>query len=201
MATLNTILVDGDGAGPRGWDTQAFGDIDEGIAAADGTLIVRNSGTPGGEDADTSFTLGDTNSDFDSMDTFLFNLRWLVNLNSSVDDNVAIEIRVINGATILAAADSGGSFQQIAAPARIPTTLTNTGATAFSYVNTTATKAQWDGAEVEIRNNYVNNMVKDTNKLHVEVDTVEFTGTYTAAAAGGPFPPGFPRPRTRQVRM
>ncbi len=185
MATLNTILVDGNGSGPRDWDTQAFGDIDEGIGAADGTLIARNSGTPGGEDADTSFTLSDTNSNFDTMDTFLFNLRWLVNLNSSVDDNVAIEVRVINGATILAAAAVGGGFEQIAAPARTPTSLTNTGATAFTFVNTTATKTQWDGAEVEIRNNYVNNMSKDTNKIHVEVDTLEFTGTYTVAAAGG----------------
>ena len=187
MATLTTLLVDGNGVvGPRAWAAQAFGDIDEGIAGADGTVIGRNTGTPGGEDADTSFTLANVDTDLGNMDTLLFNARWQVNLNSSVDDNVQMGFRLMSGATVLAASTSGGAMQFIAAAARTPTTLTTTGATAFSFVNTTATKAQWDAAELEIENNYAGFMAKDTNKIHVELDTIEFTGTYTISSTFTP---------------
>lgn len=183
-ALPSPILVNGNGTGPRNWTTQGFTAIDEGIAAADG-LIVR-AASPGGSenrntDLDTSFTLIDTPSDFGTMADLSWQVRYRAD-NATGDDTLTLAIRIVNGATILAAANSGGTFQTVRTGQNStwPTTQTNSPVTAFSYVNTTADKATWDGAEVEIRSTHSANMSPDDNTCIV--DTLQFTGNYVLGA-------------------
>jgi len=161
MATLNTLLVNADSVGgPRNWGSQAFGDIDEGIAGADGTAIGDN--TNANATLDTSFLLSEVNADFGNIDTLLWQVR-----------------RRVIGAQ--AAADSGGTFQSVEAGIT-NTTFDNGTATAFTFVDTSATKDDWNDGRVEVRLVIVKSMAGDANG--VEVDTLELTGTYTEEAVG-----------------
>ena len=184
MADLGTILVDGNGTSPRAWSTQAFGDIDEGIGSADGTEIQAATTLSDNRSTslDTSFTLAAMPGDFDTMDSISYNVRYRAQ-NASGDDTLTFGIRIVtSGGTVLAAADSGGTFQtvQTGQNSTWSATLSNSGATAFTYTNTTATATNWNDAQVEFRSTHSQSMAADDNT--VIVDTVEFTGTYTAAA-------------------
>jgi hypothetical protein len=182
MATLPTILVNGDSVnGPRNWTTQTYLNIDEPIASAD---TARAEGPSKVNDADTSFLLANTPSDLSTMDTLSWRLVYY--RYSTTDDTVGLQIRIVTetGGTVLAAADSGGTFHQVVANGREGVSpngnYITSGVTAFPYVNTTATKAQWDDARVELRQTYAQNMGADTAAV-IMVDTLEITGTYTAS--------------------
>lgn len=186
MPSLSTILVDGDGEGPRNWNVQPFGSIDEGIAAADGTEIVAATGTQNRNlSLDTSFDTAVVETDIDNVDALSYDVRYRAD-NSVGDDTVTFGIRVMSGATVLAAADSGGTFQVVlsAANSAWHTTLQNKGVTAFTFVSPTAAQADWDAAEIEFRSTHAAVMSPDDN--WVIVDTVELTGTYTAVAGAAP---------------
>ncbi len=129
----------------------------------------------------TPFAFDDTPSDFgDIIDMF-----WQVEyrLDQTIDDDVyALAIRIVNGATILAAADSGGTFATVANNVT-NTTDTTSSVTEFAYVNTGASKTTWDGGSVELRQTYTQNKGKD-NRM-IEVDFVDLTGNYNVAVAAG----------------
>ena len=178
MATLTTILGDGNaGTGTRDWTTQAATDVDEGISAADGNYATSQPAKDITQE--TSFALTNVDSDLGNVDT----LSWAVRFGIAgiTDDTYHLDCAIYSGATLLAAATSGGTWTRIA-------TLTtdqavgNSGPTAFAYVNTTATKAQWDAAEIKFRCINVGNKAGDNATL--SLDTYEFTGTYTPGAAG-----------------
>tara|TARA_R110000787_G_C13443394_1_gene446748 strand:- start:25313 stop:26932 length:1620 start_codon:yes stop_codon:yes gene_type:complete len=131
-------------------------------------------------DLETSaHALGNTPADFNTMDA---NPSWQVDYSvvGYADDTYGLQIRIVNGATILAAADSGGTFSDVDLAITSATDVLSA-VTAFAYTNTTANKATWDGASVEIRQLYSKSKGNDGG--HVEVDYVAITGTYTAAAA------------------
>jgi hypothetical protein len=89
----------------------------------------------------------DTPSDFGSMDSLNYNVR--VGWASAPSNSTCIAgIRVMasNGTTVLAANDGSGNFQTIVS-ADTATYTNRSGA--FSYVNTSATKTDWDGALVQ----------------------------------------------------
>jgi hypothetical protein len=179
MATLNTLLVNADSAGgPRNWASQAFGDIDEGIAGADGTAIGDN--TNANATLDTSFLLSTVDADFGNMDTLLFQVRRRVIGAQTNTRSLLIRIVKESDGAVLAAADSGGTFQSVEAGIT-NTTFDNGTATGFTFVDTSATEADWNDGRVEIRLVIVKSMAGDANG--VEVDTLELTGTYTEAAA------------------
>jgi hypothetical protein len=178
MATLNTLLVNGDSAGgPRNWASQAFGSIDEGIAGADGTAIGDN--TNANATLDTSFLLSEVNADFGNMDTLLWQVRRRV--IGAQTNTRSLLIRIVKEAdgAVLAAADSGGTFQSVE-DGITNTTFDNGTATAFTFVDTSATKDDWNDGRVEVRLVIVKSMAGDANG--VEVDTLELTGTYTEEA-------------------
>lgn len=136
--------------------------------------------------ADTTETLSraldDVNSDFGTMAT----LNWTVQARTAAagsDDTYQLLIRIVNGATILAAADSGGTFQEVAANVRVSAGIfdTNYGPTAFTYVNTSEGKTTWDGASIELRQVY--SKTKGNDVTNIEVDIVTINGTYNVAAA------------------
>lgn len=174
MADMGTILVDGDGTSPRAWDSQSYADIDEGISSADGSYAYHAPLKDLSDD--TSFTLAAVPSDLSNVDTLSYNLRYAQSGRS--DDDLYLGVRIVNGATILAAADAGGSFEEVGPITN--TSFSNSGATGFTYVNTGAAKSLWDDAIVELRARNVGTKAGDN--AQIRCDTVEFTGTYTAAA-------------------
>ena len=127
-----------------------------------------------------SYALADVPIDFGTMDA---NPSWQVDYSvvGYADDSYGLQIRIVNGATILAAADAGGTFSDVDL-AITSATDTLSSVTAFAYTNTTANKATWNGASVEIRQLYLKTKGNDVG--HVEVDYVAITGTYTAGANG-----------------
>lgn len=177
MATLNTLLVNGDSVnGPRNWTTQDFANIDEGISAADAAEIAENSNNTGTSNQDTAFLLSNTNSDLGNVDTLSYQIRYRVGGAQTNSRSLSIRIVKESDGTVLAAANSAGDFQTVATEITT-TTFVNSSVVAFTYVNTGASKADWDDARVSIRCTSVRSMGGDTNGLRV--DTLQFTGTYT----------------------
>src|SRR5210317_775273 len=174
MATLNTLLVTGNSVnGTRAWASQSYLDIDEGISGADGNVISDN--TNANATLVTSFLLGDTNSDFGDMIDLSWQIRYRV---SGAQTNVRdLHIRIVkeSDGTVLAAANSGGTFSLVEAGIT-STTLGNSSVTSFAYVNTGASKSDWDDARVEIQLTVDRNMGGDANGI--EVDSLEMTGNY-----------------------
>jgi hypothetical protein len=139
--------------------------------------------------ADETLTraLDDTPADFGTMDA---GLTWTVqeaDQSAAGDDTYTLNIRIMSGATVLAAADAGGTFQQVVSHPTTGrhTTDQNRGPTAFGFVNTTADKATWDAANIELQQDYAQNMAADGNRFLV--DLVSIDGNYTVAALGDPY--------------
>jgi hypothetical protein len=121
-----------------------------------------------------SRALDNVDEHFLTMDS----LSWTVEYSQEfrVDDTLDLRIRIVNGATILAAATAGGNFQTVAA--NVTNTADETaGPTPFAYVNTTADKATWNGASVELEQVFTATMMADG--CRIRVDWVEFTGEFT----------------------
>ena len=122
--------------------------------------------------------LDNVDADFASMDSLTFNVEYSVTAVPA-DDTYQLSIRIVDGATILAAANAGGTSQVIASNIT-STTDTNSGAVAFTYVNTGATKTQWNNATVELTQTYAK--TKGSDGVSIRVDQVIFDGVYTAGA-------------------
>lgn len=181
MAILNTLLVNGDGTLLRQWTAgQDFANIDEGIASADGLAVGSNDNLT--TSIFTSFSLSNVNADFGNINTLSFRVRYRVIGAQTNTRNLKIRIETQNThpdvPTLLAAADSS-STTQVVANGITNTAFQNSAVIAFTYVNTAASKVEWDDAIVILELQIVKNMGGDTNG--VQVDTLEITGTYTAA--------------------
>lgn len=166
-----------------------------------GSLI----GNPGGstalsDDSDSTFDgqntnssgtyqkgreLGDTPSDLGNMDTLLVQFRraWQSAPSNSTWDSLSARVMASNGTTVLAALNSGGAFKVTSTniTATSPTTAT---AVSFDYVNTSATKAQWDGAILQVQ--WVRTRNKGGDSLGMRVHEAYITGTYTVAVTNHP---------------
>lgn len=125
----------------------------------------------------TSFALDNVDADFDTMLTASWTIEYRQQGRS--DDTLSLGLRVMSGGTVLAAANSGGTFVTVNSNVTTTTDVT-AGPTAFAYVNTTATKTDWDAAVVEISQTYSQNMGPDN--AFIEVDHFQLTGTYDLAA-------------------
>jgi len=132
----------------------------------------------GGSPQTLSRALDDTDADFETMLTLSWKVTYFLSATGG-DDTYQLLIRIVNGATILAAADSGGTFQEVAADVNSSTDVT-TGPTAFSYVNTTANKTTWDGASIELQQVHTKSGGWDNH--YIRTDFTEMTGTYTVGA-------------------
>jgi hypothetical protein len=172
MATLTPLTV-GNAAAPNGWTN-----------APNGALGDNSDSTFGGFNTNATssvnqgWELGNVDSDFDSMDTLEIVLRyaWSASVSNSLWDTLEARIMAADGTTVLAAANSGGTLQVLVTNIT-NTTILNTSSIAFTYVNTSATKAQWDGAVVEIR--ITRTRSKGGDSAEQRVYEVDFTGTYT----------------------
>lgn len=160
-------------------------------------------GNPGGstalsDDSDTTFDgqntnssgtyqhgreLGNTPSDFGTMATCLIQCRtaWEGTPTNSTWDDVAGRIMASNGSTVLAAADSGGTFQSMGNPPETTTYgLRPASPQAFSFVNTTADKTAWDGAIVQFQ--WIRTRNKGGDSLGCRISEGYVTGTYNVAS-------------------
>jgi len=168
--------------------TQVLDHYNSGAGVSAGTLTTLHAASPldASDNTYLTFTANVTeilsramdniaDGDFVTMDTLSIDVEY--SLTGPGDDDVQqLLVRIMNGTTVLAAADSGGTFKELVANVT-NTTDTNTGAIAFDYVNTTASKTTWDGASVEIEQIYTKN--KGNDNVAIRVDHVIISGTYT----------------------
>lgn len=179
MADLPEIRGTADSTnGPRNWDFQSW----------NSTTQVWLGFT--GEDLnDTSFLLENMPSDFQSMDTFTYDI-WSSRVTTG-DDTIGLFARVVkeSDGAVLAAADAGGAFETIRSNiiGTHPSAVRSTGS--FTYVNTGASKTDWDDARLELRQTYTQNMGPDSDRVAVGpfnnavsgYDDARFGGTYTVS--------------------
>lgn len=130
-----------------------------------------------------SFPLTNMPGGFQSMATLLWRIRY--GCGTVSNDQITLSIRVVSrtSGAILAADDSGGTFV-VVETFTAPFLFKNVGPTSFAYVNTGASKAAWDDAEIEFRQIYVRNGANDSSA--VLVDAFEMSGTYVST--GEPHP-------------
>lgn len=127
-------------------------------------------------DETLSRALDDTPSIFQTMDSGL-QITVDYRQQGRVDDTLTLSARIINGGTVLAAADSGGAFQTVSS--NVTNTSDTTSTPTFGYTNTTANKTTWDGATLELQQTH--SQTKGGDGCHVEVDWIELVGNYTAS--------------------
>lgn len=193
MATLPTLIPTSDAVGSfggftdnAGGTTNLYTKVDETIAGA----VDTNDYIQGGALANVGFLFTDMPADFVSMSSLSIQLRYAE--SGRVDDTVAITARVFDptagGLTTMAGATSGPltpSKQTIVVSAT-STAFANSSVVAFVYLDTTANKASWDGARIEL--DVVITTTKGADGAVAKISAVELTGTYTASAAEDPVP-------------
>jgi hypothetical protein len=121
--------------------------------------------------------LDDVNIGFSTMDSLTYNVEYSL-VNAFGDDTNDLSIRIMSGASVLAALDAGGTAEVVALNIT-SSTDTNSGVVSFTYVNTTATTAQWNAATVELTQ--TNGQTKGGDGNAIRVDHVIFDGVYTPA--------------------
>ncbi len=171
--SLPTLYPVGDGDGtthqPRGWATQSYLNIDE-TGAADGNTILAAFSTNANE---TSFLLQDMPSDFSSMVSLTINVR--ARASGRVDDIYFLLARVVKAdGTALA---TGSTISRMSVFGHPMSTSDTTANITFTTVDTAATKADWDGAIIQLYQGYAATGGADAFAAIV-VEFVNFTGTY-----------------------
>ena len=126
--------------------------------------------------------LGDTPSDFLTMDSGL-QATVIHSISQALsNDTIRMGYRIMNGTTVLAAQDAGGGWVP-SDPGVLVTSVTDVtyggGPQTFAYVNQTANKATWDGASIEIKMDKAKSGGWDP--AYLRVDYFAITGTYTAS--------------------
>ena len=127
-----------------------------------------------------TFALDNTDADFGTMDTLTYSVQYRMS-GAPTDDTFDLDIRIMNGATVLAAGNSGGTVWENVVTTATSTTDAYNAVTGFTYVNTTADKTTWDGASVELRQTV--GKTKGWDGVVIEANHAIFDGTYTAAVA------------------
>lgn len=156
--------------------------------------VVTNHNTCVGDATDTTYVACTTNAthdeaeawdlqdmptDFLSMDVVHWYLRYQHTASSTnTTANAYLRIMDSAGTTVLAAADSGGGWLTAANffIFNLDLTVIPTDGT-FFYVNTGATKAQWNGAQLQVR--VVRNKTKGGDPMELRIIDVWIEGTYT----------------------
>lgn len=121
--------------------------------------------------------LDNTAADFGSMNSLSWTVEYSLQLPRN-NDVYILGIRIVNGGTILAAGTAGGAFQTVSSSVT-STTDTTSPSTAFSYINTGANKATWDGATVELEQTI--NKSQGFDGTGIRVDYVTFSGDYSSS--------------------
>lgn len=174
MTTSLPTLAVGNSAAPNDWNSAPNGALTlVGAGGQDTSNAHQSTNTTG--TYDQGYSLADVPSDFNTMASLAIQLRYGRSANNSLTVWNSLSVRIVSGATILAASTAGGAFQVIAETITT-TTPTNSGVISFDYVNTGASKAQWDAAVVEIR--IVRTRDKGGSNDELRVFALSATGEY-----------------------
>lgn len=154
---------------------------------ADGTFDGQNTNASGGYEYGRD--LADTPANFVSMDAIAIQYRygWSGTPSNTTWDDVRARIVTSDGATVLAGQASTLIDAWVTIAANITTTTpTNSSAVSMPYVNTGATKAQWDGAILQIKWDRTRSKGGSTEVARVYEAWI--TGTYTSGPITGVAP-------------
>lgn len=149
------------------WTTTTVGNIDEGIAGADGLFIVAGVNST----SSIFYDITDTPSDFVKMINFNYDIRYKITPLSNDTETLYVQVFKSDKATAL-------TDEMLVVSTTTALTIRNKGSTAFTGVSTTATKADWDGAYFRIRTTHSAAGGKDNSIW--SIDGFEMTGTYNA---------------------
>jgi len=182
MATLPTLYpgaADVTGLPTTGSIISSPGGVTALSDASDATFDSQSTNTSGTYQYGRA--MDNTPGDFGTMATLAITIRygWASAVTNSTWDTLDARVVGSDGTTILAAASAGGTFQQIATPGTTATP-TNSSATGFSYVNTTANKTAWDGAIVQIQ--WTRTRSKGGDTVGANVYQAFLSGTYNLGA-------------------
>lgn len=182
MATLTDTRV-GNAATPNGWSSAVNGTLGDTNTTSGGGVSTNATNT-----YDQGWELNAVPADLANVDTLSAQLwyGWEGAHANTTWPELSIRIMNAAGDTVLAAADSGGSFRVIATNITVDTS-TASSVLSFNYVNTSANKAAWDDARVEIRITRSRSKGGDDG-LQI-VYEASMTGTYTQGAAFSPVDP------------
>ncbi len=126
--------------------------------------------------------LGDVPADFLSMDSASFAGSIEYRVVARNNDTVELAYRVMSGALgeiVLVAATSTGTA--ITVDSNVVSATDVVASPAIAYVNTSATKADWNTAYIELRQ--TTTKAGPVDDAYIEIDHVQFTGTYTQRPA------------------
>lgn len=173
MATLTPLTV-GNAAAPSEWTTAGNGALGDNSDATFGSVTTNAT-----DDYDQGWELANVDADLGNVDTLsiVLRYRWVTAPANTTWPTLAARVMASDGTTVLAAADSGGTFETVASNITT-TTITNSASVPFTHVNTTANKTTWDGAVVQIRISRVRSKGGDSSAQAVY--EADLTGTYTA---------------------
>jgi hypothetical protein len=133
-------------------------------------------------DYGAGFVMEDMPTDFGTMTTCYSRIRYgwdTYSTSNEVWNSLGMRVVTTTG-TVLAAADAGGGFQEVATGITT-TSPTNSSNVAFGYVNTGANKAAWNDAIMEIQ--ILRQKIKGGGADQQRVYAAEINGTYEIGAA------------------
>jgi hypothetical protein len=180
MTALPTTGV-GDSAAPNQWSSAPNGVIQVIGSANDANFAEDTSNGGGTTTLDQGYLLGNTPADFGSIATASVRLRygWAASFTNRTWTVLGARLISVGDSTVLAAADSGGAFTELNSGNITTTTPVTSSVVAFAWVNTAATKAQWDDARLEMR--IVSVRSGGGSSVARRVYAGEITGTYAIA--------------------
>lgn len=165
-------------AGESNFNSSPANALETIAGAEDGDYIYVNQNASG--IYSTYYPLQDVPTDFSSISSLQVRLRygWSATPTNTNWDNLYARIET-SGGTILAAADAGGTYQTVVSSITT-TTATNSSNVAFSYVNTGASKADWNDAWFRI--GVVRTKIKGGGSQEQRIYAAEVSGVYNEAA-------------------
>jgi hypothetical protein len=176
MATLNQLLPTAyNSQTGTAWASTTVGNIDEGVASADGAYIQSGNNST----STIWYDITDMNSNFVKMITLTYRIKY-AHFNRT-DDTGVLLIRIV------ASNKTTNLTNEMTVATNPGSTYIDSGNISFTGVSTTATKAQWDGALLQIRTTH--SASKGADGHYWRIDAVEANGTYNAAptvALGSP---------------
>lgn len=135
---------------PNQWSNATANVIESISLVNDSNWAGDSSNTSGTTTLNQGYTVLNTSSTFETMSDLSIRLRygWASAFSNRTWDS--LNARIVNGAQILAGSSSGGGYQTIASSITDISPVTSNFIN-FNYVNTTATKANWDAAVIEFQ--------------------------------------------------
>jgi hypothetical protein len=137
--------------------------------------------------ADAAWSLDNMPGDFGDMIDLAFRVRygWSATPTNTTWPVLSARLVTDDNAVVLAANASGGGFQTFVSNIT-DTTPTNCTSTGFTYVNTGASKTNWDNAKLEIR--ITRDRTKGGGTEGQQIYAAEVTGNYNEAGPGAGIP-------------